>query len=522
MTAALSLAGAAGAAELLIRATLLIGGAWAAAAALRAAGASAAARHMAWLLGIAALLALPLVWWLAPALRLPILPEAATMSAASAAPLAALAPPGLAGSVAAGLPQQVGWIGLSLLGYALGAAALLLRIAIARRVLARVWSEADRVADPVWQDLLSDLSLEMQLPRRVELRIAKGSAMPMTWGTLEPRVLLPAEALAWPNERRRLVLLHELAHVARRDSLSRSVASLACALYWFHPGAWFAARRMFMEQEHAADDRVLTAGGSARAYARSLLHLATPDDGMLRPAHAASMAGMYQLERRLVSIINPARRDRPTSFFLTSSALAASLATLVVAAGVPVGSSSASSWPLRAEPAGIDSAGIVPSPRAAATAPEAGALVADAQREAEPKGLTEEPGQPQTPVYTRSLSDNRGQAGDGASASEARAGEPARQSDHATSANTASPGPAIPAILARGEPFTLSPATPNPAFRLVERAPFRLASNEPTARPAATPTVPRSVVDPAQTNSRRVASWRRLNFTMSWVEPGRP
>ena len=346
MTAALPLAGVPAALELLIRATLLIGGAWAGAAALRAAGLSAAARHMAWLLGIAALLALPLLWWLAPALWLPVLPEAA---AAPAAPPAGAAP----AAIASALPGQ--WIGLLIPIYALGAAFLLLRIAIARSVLARMWREADPVTDPVWQDLLSALSLEMQLPRQVALRIANGPAMPMTWGTLAPRILLPAEARSWSHGRRRLVLLHELAHVARRDSLSRSVASLACALYWFHPGAWFAARRMFMEQEHAADDRVLAAGGSARAYAKSLLHLAAPAGGGFRPAHAAGMAGMYQMERRLVSIINPARRDRPTPAFLSSAALLASLATLVVAAGVPV---TFSSDPLH--PPGLEPAGIVP------------------------------------------------------------------------------------------------------------------------------------------------------------------
>jgi hypothetical protein len=52
------------------------------------------------------------------------------------------------------------------------------------------------------------------------------------------------------------------------------------------------------------------------------------------------MAGMYQLERRLVSITSPARRNRPGSVFLSSSALLAGLTTLLAAAGVPVSASS--------------------------------------------------------------------------------------------------------------------------------------------------------------------------------------
>jgi len=191
----------------------------------------------------------------------------------------------------------------------------------------------------------------MRLSRPVELRIARGPAMPMTWGTLAPKVLLPAEACTWPPDQRRLVLLHELAHVARRDSLSRSAASLACALYWFHPGAWFATRQMRMEQECAADDRVLTAGAAARTYALSLLHLARRVGEGSRPDHAAAMAGMCQLERRLVSITAPTHRERPGPAFLYASAAIATSVTLAVATGLPVRPLSVLADPLRMESA---------------------------------------------------------------------------------------------------------------------------------------------------------------------------
>lgn len=331
------------AAELVLRATLLIGAAWAAAAALRRADASASTRHIAWLLGIAALLALPLLWWLAPALRLPILgPEAAVPAPASL--------PTMSTTVGASdSPAPWGWPEALLVAYAIGAALLLLRIAIFRLMLARLWRDARPALDADWQALTASVSNEMRLSRPVALRIASGPAMPMTWGTLAPKVLLPAEAEAWPADRRRLVLLHELAHVARRDSLSRSAASLACALYWFHPGAWLAARRMRIEQEHAADDRVLDAGAPARSYALSLVHLARGIDAGSRFDHAAAMGGMAQLERRLVSITTQARRERPGAAFLGLSTVTACLFTLIVSAGVPVRATPAVPPPLREE-----------------------------------------------------------------------------------------------------------------------------------------------------------------------------
>jgi beta-lactamase regulating signal transducer with metallopeptidase domain len=335
---------------LLVRGTVLMGAAWAAAAALKKFGASAAARHMAWLLGVAALLALPVLWWLLPALRLPILPA----EAAAAIPSPSF---DLAGPVPPEMTVQAGWGMVLLMVYAVGAATLLLRLIVGRRMLRHLWLDAGALTDPAWDKLLSRLSGEMRLSRRVEVRISRGPAVPMTWGTLAPKVLLPAEASKWPLDRRRLVLLHELAHVARRDSLSRSAASLACALYWFHPGAWFAARRMRMEQEHAADDRVLMAGGAPQAYALSLLHLAGGPGAQPRFDQAAAMAGMYQLERRLVSITSAVRRKRPGGLFLSSSALVGSVTTLLTAAGLPVSASPTLPGPPEVKP--TDMASVV-------------------------------------------------------------------------------------------------------------------------------------------------------------------
>ena len=67
--------------------------------------------------------------------------------------------------------------------------------------------------------------------------------MPMAAGYLRPTVALPAEADAWPDERVTSVLLHELAHIRRRDCLTQLAASTTCALYWMNPLAWYAAAR---------------------------------------------------------------------------------------------------------------------------------------------------------------------------------------------------------------------------------------------------------------------------------------
>ena len=82
------------------------------------------------------------------------------------------------------------------------------------------------------------------------------------------------KSAGWPTDRRRDVLLHELAHVKRLDCLTQALAQVACALYWFNPRHGSRARRMRVERERACDDLVLGAGTRASDYAGHLLEMA--------------------------------------------------------------------------------------------------------------------------------------------------------------------------------------------------------------------------------------------------------
>jgi beta-lactamase regulating signal transducer with metallopeptidase domain len=174
----------------------------------------------------------------------------------------------------------------------------------------------DRVTTPVsntaWQRLAEELARELGVSRSVRLLRAPVPAMPMTWGVRRPAILLPAEADDWPAERRRDVLLHELAHVKRHDFLIQLIARVACAVYWFHPLVWLAATRLREERERACDDHVLRAGATPSSYATHLLEIARG----LRAAPATSLASVAmarpaQLATRLIDVLD-ARRCRDT------------------------------------------------------------------------------------------------------------------------------------------------------------------------------------------------------------------
>ena len=97
--------------------------------------------------------------------------------------------------------------------------------------------------------------------------------MPVTAGILAPVVILPEGSEEWDNERCRAVLMHELAHVRRRDLVFHIVSRIACAVYWFNPLVWYAARKLRSESERACDDLVLNRGAHASAYADHLLQI---------------------------------------------------------------------------------------------------------------------------------------------------------------------------------------------------------------------------------------------------------
>jgi len=97
---------------------------------------------------------------------------------------------------------------------------------------------------------------------------------PLTCGIVRPLILLPRTAREWDDARMRAVLLHESAHVRRRDCLAKHVAQAARALFWWNPLAWILAARLGREQELACDEAVLSAGVSADAYANVLLDVA--------------------------------------------------------------------------------------------------------------------------------------------------------------------------------------------------------------------------------------------------------
>jgi ABC-type glycerol-3-phosphate transport system substrate-binding protein len=152
-------------------------------------------------------------------------------------------------------------------------------------------------------------------PLRRPIRVLESPQVqvPMTWGWFKPVILLPRGAGRWATERQRVVLLHEIAHIARADYLAGWLAIAACAFHWFNPLVWRAAHDAAIERERASDDRVLLSGVKGSQYAGHLLDVAYGLRG--RPAAlsgALAMARRSDLEIRIISVLNHYQRRNAT------------------------------------------------------------------------------------------------------------------------------------------------------------------------------------------------------------------
>ncbi len=112
------------------------------------------------------------------------------------------------------------------------------------------------------------------IARPARLLLSTDIASPMAVGFLHPAVILPEslpDELAQPEMEH--VLLHEAAHIARRDDWTNLLARLLGAALALHPVAWWILRQIEREREIACDDWVVARTGSARPYAQSLARM---------------------------------------------------------------------------------------------------------------------------------------------------------------------------------------------------------------------------------------------------------
>ncbi|MGH9400152.1 MAG: TPR end-of-group domain-containing protein, partial [Thermoanaerobaculia bacterium] len=333
--------------DIALKATLVFAAAEIALAKLRRA--PAATRHFVASAGLVAALALPLLSVALPRVPLPVLPSLPAAAApdvrvdspaviseeADPVPAAALEAAPTAPVAESPATGGVPWLALVLSAWAGGAVLAAVRLAVGWARVRRIAREADPIHDADWTVEREAACRRLGVRRPVALLESPQVPVAMTSGLLRPLLLLGRAARTWAVERRRIVLLHELAHVRRGDWLTLILAETAAALYWFHPAAWHLARRVRREAEQAADDLVIESGTKPSVYAGHLLGIFRSLSTVAHPvAPALAIARPSHFEGRLRAILDSsaARREMsPTRARLAVAGVfaAAALAALV-------------------------------------------------------------------------------------------------------------------------------------------------------------------------------------------------
>jgi beta-lactamase regulating signal transducer with metallopeptidase domain len=146
------------------------------------------------------------------------------------------------------------------------------------------------------------LAARMGLSYSPALRQARDPGSPRVAGFFRPVILVPSSAHEWAASDREAALVHELSHIRRSDRRTQACAQLVCALYWFNPLTWIAARALARERERACDDAVLSGGIRPSSYASLLLDLAKGEQAWTAAA-ALGMARPSTIEGRLLAIL---------------------------------------------------------------------------------------------------------------------------------------------------------------------------------------------------------------------------
>jgi TonB family protein len=288
--------------------TILITFAWITASATRRR--SAAFRHLVWSVGILGSLTLPLLTLLLPTWDSVTLGNAAGLWGPAHATAANTSSQKLASmTVDAGAASPVSGklASLILLVWAAGFIFVAMRLVGGLARLAWVSAHSKPLFEDDWMGVVLEISKRFKIARPVRvLQCGNQIAMPVTWGIFRPLIILPAVASEWPESCRRIVISHELAHIARGDWFLQICAELARAFYWFHPFVWIAAGRLRQEGECACDDSVLNSGIEPSDYANQLLDLVRTLENSNRAWVAAlALVRPSHLERRFAAILNP-------------------------------------------------------------------------------------------------------------------------------------------------------------------------------------------------------------------------
>lgn len=203
-----------------------------------------------------------------------------------------------------------------------------------------LWRREQSTVSAGCDGLVDELASQLGLDRSFAVRCSPTVQVPMVWGLWSPTILLPEAAMDWPTDRMKSVLLHEFAHVKRRDDIAHAIARVTQILFWVNPLIWFACRRARAAQEQACDDAVLRSGVESWVYAEHLLGIAKTFRQCSSFSQGVALSSGEGFKSRMGALLSSETSHRGLTRWEGGSLLLAGMVLLAAVSGVQFGWSS--------------------------------------------------------------------------------------------------------------------------------------------------------------------------------------
>jgi beta-lactamase regulating signal transducer with metallopeptidase domain len=265
-----------------------------------------------------------------PSLRLPLASVSESMPVAAGTDAAGQAMAWLLALVRpVTMVVAVAWIAIAILRVG--------RLGMELATLVR-WRARCRAIDPsAWHRLPAWTCLRAE-GRRPDVVVSLDVRTPCVLGLWRPVIALPPSALAMRSDALDAVLVHEYAHVQRRDDVAQFAQHVVTALCALHPAAWWASRMLTLEREAACDDWAVLLAMPTRTYASSLVTLAAGGSLEAGALQVGVTSGRSQLEGRVRRLLDAQRHRQlraPSSARVVAPVAVVLIASLVTSAGQP-------------------------------------------------------------------------------------------------------------------------------------------------------------------------------------------
>ena len=187
-----------------------------------------------------------------------------------------------------------------------------------------------RPTDPSLQRAVAEAASRLGMAAAPRVWQIDWTSQPFVWGWWRGDVYLPTTFGQMPRAQSRSILLHELAHVVRRDAAVNLLQMIVQALLFFHPLVWWANRQLRQEREKCCDEIAVAVPSERPAeLGRAIVNTLIVEHQTEHPLPSLAIAGPAKnIEERIRTMMHRKTFHRRPSMLAAATVLA--MAVLLV------------------------------------------------------------------------------------------------------------------------------------------------------------------------------------------------